>query len=72
MYYASTAARPDDAIDLSRIDWDIVVVGDSRSELIAPYRVTCWGRESGTFIGEAVGQRPATDRRPSRSPTSSS
>jgi hypothetical protein len=39
---------------LPRIDWDIVVVGDSRSDLIAHYRVTCWDRETGTFIGEAV------------------
>jgi hypothetical protein len=50
----SGSARPDDAIGLSRIDWDIVVVGDPARDLIAHYRVTCWDRETGTFIGEAI------------------
>jgi hypothetical protein len=50
----TSTARPDDAIDLSRIDWDIVVVGIPERDLIAHYRVTCWDRETGTFIGEAI------------------
>jgi aminoglycoside phosphotransferase (APT) family kinase protein len=50
----TSTARPDDAIDLSRLDWDIVVVGDPERDLIAHYRVTCWDRETGTFIGEAI------------------
>jgi hypothetical protein len=50
----NSTERPDDALDVARIDWDVVVVGDRRRGLIAHYRVTCWDRETGTFIGEAI------------------
>lgn len=50
----TTSRSRTDAIDLSQVDWDIVVIGDPERDLIAHYRVTCWERESGTFIGEAI------------------
>jgi hypothetical protein len=54
MCTTTLTARPGDAIDLSRIDWDIVVVGNPERASITHYRVTCWDRETGTFIGEAI------------------
>ena len=50
--HGTFTTRPDDAaIDLSRIDWEIVVIGDPEPDLVAQYRVTCSDRETGTIIG---------------------
>jgi len=53
--HGTFATRPDDAaIDLSRIDWEIVVIADLEPDLVAQYRVTCSDRETGTIIGSYV------------------
>jgi len=50
--HGTFTTRPDDAaVDLSRIDWEIVIVGDPEPDLVAQYRVTCRDRETGTIIG---------------------
>lgn len=50
-----TFGRPGDATtDLSRIDWEIVVIGDPEPDLVAQYRVTSSDRETGTVIGSFV------------------
>lgn len=50
--HGTFTTRPDDAaIDLSRIDWEIVIVADPEPDLVAQYRVTCSDRETGTIIG---------------------
>jgi len=50
--HGTFTTRPDDAaIDLSRIDWEIVVIADPEPDLVAQYRVTRSDRETGTIIG---------------------
>jgi hypothetical protein len=48
-----TTRLDDAAIDSSRVDWDITVVGDPEPGRIAHYRVTIFDRETGVFIGSA-------------------
>jgi hypothetical protein len=48
-----TTRLDDAAIDSSRVDWDITVVGDPEPERIPHYRVTVFDRETGVFIGSA-------------------
>jgi hypothetical protein len=53
--HGTLTTRPEDAaIDLSRIDWEIVVIADPEPDLVAQYRVTCSDRETGTIIGSYV------------------
>ncbi len=42
------------ALDLSRMDFEIVVIRDPEPDLVAHYRVTCSDRDTGTTIGSYV------------------
>jgi hypothetical protein len=64
--HGTFTTRPDDAaIDLSRIDWEIGVVGDPEPDLVAQYRVTCSDRQTGTIIGSYAVPAGPGDRPPS-------
>jgi hypothetical protein len=54
MHGTFTTRSEDVAIDLSRIDCEIVVIADPEPDLVAQYRVTCSDRETGTIIGSYV------------------
>jgi hypothetical protein len=52
--HGTFACSDDTAIDLSRIDWEIVIIGDPEPDLVAQYRVISSDRETGTTIGSFV------------------
>jgi hypothetical protein len=54
MHGTFTTRSEDAAVDLSRIDWEIVVIADPEPDLVAQYRVTCSVRATGTIIGSYV------------------
>jgi len=53
--HGNITTLPDDAaIDLSRVDWEIGIIGDPAPERITHYRLTCVDGETGIFISSMV------------------
>lgn len=54
MHGTFTTRSDDTPIDLSWIDWEIVVVGNPESDAATQYRVTANDRDTSRFIGSVV------------------